>query len=205
MPAKKRTTTPKKTATAARTVRVTTPATTRRKVGLYLDGATRDELQAAFLVVFRNTGVVRTAADAIGVSRDTVYDWRQRYPDFAAAYDAALADADDVIRTEIRRRAVEGWLEPVYQGGKKVGSVRRYSDSMLKLLASSRMHEFRDRVDVTTAGVALGNPDVVTRAAQDPSALAMAEAYLARVAGYGAPEHNPSNDHDDSDSASTGE
>jgi hypothetical protein len=47
---------------------------------------------------------------------------------------------------EIRRRAIEGWNDPVYQMGQRVGSVRKYSDVLLIFLAKRLMPEYRDKV-----------------------------------------------------------
>ncbi len=41
------------------------------------------------------------------------------------------------------RRAVDGVDEPVYQGGKKVGSITRYSDTLLIFLLKANRDKFR--------------------------------------------------------------
>lgn len=156
-----------------------------RPYGVPLTDEERAAAQDAFLSAFRETGVVRYGADAAGVSRNTILDWRTRYPDFGARYQEALDDADDVVRAEIHRRGVEGWLEPVYQGGKKVGTIRRYSDNILKLLAQSRMSEYRDRVDVTSAGQPLGSYEHIAELAADGEASQLVEQALDRLAGPG--------------------
>jgi hypothetical protein len=109
-------------------------------------------LKSAFLEALAECGVIRTAANKAGIDRKSVYNWKANDPVFAELFDVAIEDANDAIRQEIRRRAVEGWLEPVYQQGQKVGTIRKYSDGLLRFLATSRMPEFRERVDVTTAG-----------------------------------------------------
>src|SRR5579872_5816316 len=43
-----------------------------------------------FLAALERSGMVRASARACGVGRRTVYDRRERDPDFAAAWDAAL-------------------------------------------------------------------------------------------------------------------
>ena len=45
------------------------------------------------------------------------------------------------IHDEAVRRAVEGWLEPVFYQGRQCGIVRRYSDSLLMLLLELKMPE----------------------------------------------------------------
>ena len=56
--------------------------------------------------------------------------------------------------TEAWRRGKAGVLKPVYQGGKKVGSVREYSDTLPILCSKARDPEkYRDRqqIDVTAS------------------------------------------------------
>jgi hypothetical protein len=46
----------------------------------------------------------------------------------------------------LQKRAVDGWLEPVWWKGKKVGTVRRFSDRLLeKALAASDPDTYGDR------------------------------------------------------------
>ena len=70
-----------------------------------------------FLRALATTGIVSRAALAAGVQPSTVYALRKRDADFAAAFDDAMEQATDVMEAEARRRAVEGYEEPVvYQG-----------------------------------------------------------------------------------------
>lgn len=41
------------------------------------------------------------------------------------------------VQDNIERRALEGWDEPIYQGGKQVGYRRRFSDRCMEMLAKS--------------------------------------------------------------------
>ena len=61
--------------------------------------------------------------------RRTAYYHRNADTTFAAAWDSACDEAADILEAEARRRAVEGTLRPVYQGGRHVGDIREYSDS----------------------------------------------------------------------------
>jgi hypothetical protein len=61
-----------------------------------------------FLDVIRNTGSVRSAAEAAGVDRTAPYIKAKRDPKFAAAWAAAEDDAVDLLVDEGRRRALEG-------------------------------------------------------------------------------------------------
>ena len=79
----------------------------------------------------------------------------------------------------IRRRGLHGYEEPVFQGGKMVGKIRRYSDRLLEILAKAHRPKFREnqRVEVSGPG---GGPvettvsmvDVVNAAAKAAQARA---------------------------------
>src|SRR5262249_21583923 len=54
----------------------------------------------------------------------------------------------EVLEAELRRRAVEGWLEPVYYRGKKVGDVRKFSDTCLIFaLKGEKPEKYRERFE----------------------------------------------------------
>jgi hypothetical protein len=107
-------------------------------------------MQARFLNEFAACGTVTRSCRAAKVGRRTVYDWLARDEQFQALYQEALEDAIDALEAEARRRAVEGVLEPVFQGGVQVGTIRRYSDSLLTMLLKGRRKDvFSDRHELT--------------------------------------------------------
>lgn len=71
---------------------------------------------------------------------------------------------------------MDGWTEDVYQGAKKVGTVRKYSDRLLELLARSRMPEFREKLDVTTQGTPLAYVNIIANPELAEYAARLAEA-----------------------------
>lgn len=81
---------------------------------------------------------VTHAAQIVGVSKARFYELRAQDDDFAAEWERAYESGTDVLVDEVRRRALEGWEEPVYQGGKLVGPVRKYSDNLLMFLVKQR-------------------------------------------------------------------
>jgi len=90
---------------------------------------------------------VRTA---LGINRVTVYRWRQYDQAFATAYSDAMEAGTDLIEQEARRRAVEGYDRPVFQGGGLAGLERVYSDMLLALLLRGRRPEvFRETTSRT--------------------------------------------------------
>ncbi|MBG0776275.1 MAG: hypothetical protein H0S85_07535 [Desulfovibrionaceae bacterium] len=94
-----------------------------------------------FLAALRGSGNVSEAARHAGVSRSRVYDLRAEDAAFAAAWDEALEAAVDALEEEVRRRALEGYEEPVFYGGEQVGVKRRYSDSLLRFLLARHRPE----------------------------------------------------------------
>ena len=72
---------------------------------------------------------------------------------FAAQWDEALEEGTDLLEAEARRRAVTGIDEPVYHKGEVVGSIKKYSDTLLIfLLKAHNPQKFRDGVKVEHTG-----------------------------------------------------
>lgn len=88
----------------------------------------------AFLRALGETGCVRDACARARISNTSAYRMRRRCPVFAKAWDRALAKVAPTIEQAAFERAVNGWEEPVWHGGKLVGYRRRFSDGLLRLL-----------------------------------------------------------------------
>jgi len=113
------------------------------------DRARTAKTKAAFLQHYAENGVVLYACRAAGVGRTTFYDWLKKDARFAALHAQATEDAIDVLEQEAKRRAVDGWDEPVFQKGEAVGTVRKYSDNLLiTLLKGKKPDVYRERLDV---------------------------------------------------------
>ena len=105
--------------------------------------------KVAFLSHFAQHGNVLHACREARIGRTTFYGWLKSDPRFAVIYAEATEDAVDVLEAEAKRRAVDGYTEPVYQGGKQVGEVRKFSDNLLiTLLKGKRPDVYRERLDV---------------------------------------------------------
>jgi hypothetical protein len=86
------------------------------------------------------------AAEEAGIGCSTAWQWRKNDPEFAAAWDEAVAEGVDRLEDEAHRRAVEGYnSRPIYHKGKKVGEIRKYSDSLLTPLLKCRRPEVYNR------------------------------------------------------------
>src|SRR5690606_4631594 len=72
---------------------------------------------AEFLDRLSQNGNVTVSAETCNLARRTLYDLRSSDPEFAQAWDDAMVMAADYLEQEARRRAVEGWDEPVFYQG----------------------------------------------------------------------------------------
>lgn len=106
-----------------------------------------------FLLAFSQTGNVSRAANSADVDGSIVWSWRIHDEDFEAAYLVAKDIAASNWEGEAARRAVEGVEDPVYQGGQLVGTVTKYSDSLLMfLLKGAFPDKYKDRGAVELTG-----------------------------------------------------
>jgi hypothetical protein len=96
---------------------------------------------------------VTHAAQRAGVARQRLYERRRADERFAAAWEEALEQGTDALEDEARRRAVDGWDEPVFQRGELVGHVRRYDSRLLEMLLRARdPARFRESMQVNAGG-----------------------------------------------------
>jgi len=100
-----------------------------------------EALKILFLDHLRKAGNVSEAARAAGVDRKTVYNWRRGNHLFSERWKLALEEATDMLEAEARRRALEGYEEPVLYAGRvicdpegKPMTRKRYSDGLLRML-----------------------------------------------------------------------
>jgi hypothetical protein len=108
---------------------------------------------AVFLGALEATGNVSAAAHRAGVGRATAYRHRAGESDFRAAWDDALEVAMDALEAEARRRALEGWDEPVFHGGKVCGHIRKYDSALLiMLLKAHRPALYREDSHIEHSG-----------------------------------------------------
>lgn len=145
-----------------------------------LTASQREIAQMLFLTSLKSDGNVTAACEKAGISRETAYNWRDKYKVFGSAWDEAQKRFDDRIRAAIVQRGVEGYEEPVVSMGQHVYEyepvldeegnqvfdkkgkpvlrpvkplmMRKYSDTLLLALARSRMPEFREKQQVELSG-----------------------------------------------------
>jgi hypothetical protein len=65
-------------------------------------------MREIFLRVLGECGNVSASAEAAGIGRNALYDWRRDDPKFAAAWEEALVVGADALEDEAKRRAMDG-------------------------------------------------------------------------------------------------
>jgi hypothetical protein len=101
------------------------------------------KLLEAFLIYLRKGYVPKRAAEAVGISRNTAFKWRQKDPEFAAAWEEAVDEGTDLLEEAILKRARDGYDRPIFQGGVFVGQERVYSDSLAAMMLQGRRPQYR--------------------------------------------------------------
>ncbi|MFT9380640.1 hypothetical protein [Gluconobacter sp. P5B12] len=105
-----------------------------------------------FLKHLAANGNISAAGRFANVQRSTLYHWKETDPQFASLWDDALEEAADALEAEARRRAIEGYDEPITYGGRVVcdpetGSPlvrKKYSDGLMAfLLKAHRPSRFK--------------------------------------------------------------
>lgn len=113
----------------------------------------------AFLAVLAESGNIRLSCQAADIDRSTAYRLRTSDETFLTEWEQAQEEAADLLEQEARRRAHDGWDEPVFgsmgqgQGSGEIGMVRKYSDTLLIfLLKGAKPEKYRERADVRHSG-----------------------------------------------------
>lgn len=106
-----------------------------------------EEMKQKFLERYIELGSVKDTCEELCLVRRTIYHWKAQDPVFAENYRVADMVALGILEDEAYRRAVNGVDKPVYQGGKRVGTVKEFSDILLMFLLKARApHKYKDRV-----------------------------------------------------------
>jgi hypothetical protein len=106
-----------------------------------------------FLKALSDAPNAAAAARASGIHIRTAYDHKDRFPDFKKAWQEAWDEGTDHLVGEAYRRSRHGTLKPVYQKGRKVGTIREYSDNLtIFLLKNHRPEVYGDKSKVVHSG-----------------------------------------------------
>jgi hypothetical protein len=128
-------------------------------------------MQVAFLAAFAENGNITMACRAAKVARATHYNWlNERDADgrmsaraalYRELFEEAAKTSLDILVEEARRRAVEGWEEPVFYKGDECGTVRKFDSTLLMFLIKQRDPSYREKYEVTGAGGKPLHPDKI--------------------------------------------
>ena len=95
----------------------------------------------AFLAAYRRTCNITKSAKLAGVKPRRHYVWLEKSPEYKAAFERAKPIAAQYLEDKAIEGATDGWLEPIFYQGKKVGSVRRFDLGGRQFLLRGAMPE----------------------------------------------------------------
>lgn len=95
-----------------------------------------------FLEAYEKFGTAFKACKVAGISRETAFKHKREDPEFRARWDELEEVATDRLEDSCYERAVDGWDEPVYQGGEMVGVIRRFDNNLAWRLLSRRSKKY---------------------------------------------------------------
>ena len=131
------------------------------------------ETKYAYIARLTQCGLKRQAAQEVGTNFAVVAIARKQDPAFDAGANHAYELYKESLEAEIHRRAVLGWEEPVYQGGREVGKVRKFDSALLSMHARRHIPEYREQLKVEV--------DQTTRVLVVPGMLGATEAQWEEV------------------------
>ena len=103
------------------------------------------EKRKKFIKHLGRTGNVAASVKMVGLGRSRAFELKKEDSAFGQAWQEAIDTFVDRCEEELRRRAVEGYKETVFYGGKKVGEITKYSDVLLMFyLKSLRPQKYRE-------------------------------------------------------------
>ncbi len=97
-----------------------------------------EDWKPVFLAAIRSGQHVSAATNQAKVDVTMPYREREHNADFRAAWEKAERIGTKLLEGEASRRAFHGTKKPVYQGGKHVGDIQEYFDTLLIFLLKAR-------------------------------------------------------------------
>ncbi len=132
---------------------------------------TKGRLKPELIEAFKALGTYSAACERVGISFQTMNEWRKADPAFKAALDSADEQFGERIERVALEEAVIGKIVPVYFEGKKVDEYReRDSKVLLEILkvrnlkyrTASRMQNFNLKVLAIMDSLTSGFADMLT-------------------------------------------
>jgi hypothetical protein len=138
------------------------------------DKRSKAKKQNEFLECLTEIVSVTRAAKKARIGRRTVYDWIKNDASFKEKFNEACEVATARLEDEVIRRAFEGTNKPVYQGGKKVGTIKEFSDTLAIVLLKARAPEkYKERFAGELSGQ--GGKDLFTNKSDEELKQLLAE------------------------------
>jgi hypothetical protein len=111
------------------------------------------EKKEQFLAAIRQGCTVSVASRALNIDPRSFYRHKVDEPDFAEDWNAAYKEGTELLEEEARRRAAEGWDEPVFYQGEIVGYVRKYDSTLLMFTLKARDRDrYSDKSETKISG-----------------------------------------------------
>jgi hypothetical protein len=128
------------------------------------------EKKARFLAALAQGCTISTAARTLNIDPRSFYRHKVDEPDFAEDWEAAYKEGTERLEEEAKRRAAEGWDEPVYYQGDIVGYVRKYDSTLLMFTLKARDRDrYSDKSETKiTAGGSLEQLILASMAPDEP-------------------------------------
>lgn len=113
-----------------------------------------DEMKGRFLEQILMHGKRALAAQAAGVSMQTVRNHMKIDPEFAELFDQALQERADRVTRQIEEEALEGFEEPIFHAktGELLGTKRVYETPIRLAILRRYDPEYKDRSESTVVG-----------------------------------------------------
>lgn len=112
-----------------------------------------DIKKRTFLECFSLNPSLTAAAKVAGIDRTMHNYWLETDLEYVEAFNEASEISVELLETEVRRRALHGVEEPVYQKGELVGHIQKYSDTLaIFLLKAHNPNKYRDNMQVNISG-----------------------------------------------------
>jgi len=135
--------------------------------------------QDAFLAEYKLCATITHAAEIALIARQRHYKWLDNDPAYAKRFEEAKTAATDSLVAEARRRATQGVEESVYYQGEVVGTIRKYSDTLLIFLLKGALPEvYRERYEISGG-------DKAIRIKSDPGREKLADDTLKALIAFG--------------------
>ncbi len=138
----------------------------------------------AFVQALAKIGTVWPACQVAGINyRQQVYEWRNTDPEFARQMDTAMEAYTDMLERECDRRGCEGFVEPVFFKGEKVGEVKKHSDLLLMFRLKKLRPEYRDTIKIDASPTIIGifSQEIANRYLRQPESEPQPEPQLLDV------------------------